>query len=306
MINIIFGAGASFGSGKCTPYCPPLGNNLFENLCEIDGHFKQLPEELKQIFLSKGFESGMAAIDDDSRIINPLQKEVACYLSKFKTTPENAYVRLFNKLKRHISKIAITTLNYDILIEQALSYHGFNIDYNSTNNGITLLKPHGSSNFLPQLPSGMVLQGNTFKNCSSFMEGLKTIAAESHEAVKDWCKDPRNSDLSPVLSIYSKEKRVVINKRLISEIQNKYNEINEQAKLLVLVGIKYIPHDNHIWDSIGESNAKIVVVDPYPEATEKWLKEKGKLQNSVVFKKSFDAAVWDLTKVMHKSIYNAI
>lgn len=299
MINLIFGAGASFGSGKCLPYNPPLGNNLFSNLCELNGSFSKLPVETKELFLSEGFEYGMSSIDDNSRIINPLQKEVACYLSKFQITSENAYVRLFNKIKRYLPLITITTLNYDTLIEQAICSYGFKVDYNATNNGVNLLKPHGSSNFLPQLPNGMIFHGNTIIGCASHIEGLKTNAVSSHDEVVAWCRNPQNNDLSPILSMYSKDKRVVINKQLISEVQKKYKTSIDRSTLTILIGIKYIPHDNHIWDAINKSAAKVVVVDPFPESTVAWLKETKKLDNSIVIKKGFSDSIWDLTKLIH-------
>ena len=155
MVTILFGAGASFGSGSCSPYSPPLGNDLFLKLNEQGGNFSNLNEDIKLKFIEHGFESGMASIEDNSRNITPMQKEMACYLSKFSIKNDNAYARLFNKLRTYLSDITIVTLNYDLLIEQAILMNGYNVDYNADGKGISLLKPHGSSNFLPQLPDGM-------------------------------------------------------------------------------------------------------------------------------------------------------
>lgn len=121
MVTILFGAGASFGSGSCTPYNPPLGNDLFSKLNEQGGNFSKLNDDIKAKFIDHGFEAGMASIKDDSRNITPMQKEMACYLSKFVIKNDNAYARLFNKLRVELSKITIVTLNYDLLIEQAIS-----------------------------------------------------------------------------------------------------------------------------------------------------------------------------------------
>lgn len=157
MITIIFGAGASKGSGSCSPENPPLGNHLFGKLEELKGAYYNLSDGSKRRFRDEGFEAGMATIANDSRVINPLQKELACYLSKFTVEKGNAYIRLFNKLRSCMNQINIVTLNYDLLIEQSLARQGFIVDYNSSGNGIGLLKMHGSSNFLPQLPQGTTM-----------------------------------------------------------------------------------------------------------------------------------------------------
>ena len=83
MITIIFGAGASYDSGRTIPYNPPLGKDLFERLVSLKGAFYNLSDETKKVFIDDGFEAGMAKIPNDSRQINPLQREIAIYLSKF-------------------------------------------------------------------------------------------------------------------------------------------------------------------------------------------------------------------------------
>ncbi|WP_290580211.1 hypothetical protein [Ketobacter sp.] len=244
----------------------------------------------------------MATVADDSRVINPLQKELACYLSSFSVKPDNAYVRLFNKLRSCLDRINIVTLNYDLLIEQSLTNHGFGIDYNANGGGINLLKPHGSSNFLPQLPKGLTISGNTMIGCGTYVEGLETKAVSTVDEVMTWCKDPRNSDLSPVLAMYAEGKRVVVNRNLITNTQKKYSEIISSSKLVVLVGIKYIQHDKHIWEPIENARPNLFIVDPYPNSTIDWIKDKS-ITGVTVVKKGFDEAIWDLTKSVHDALY---
>lgn len=297
MVTIIFGAGASYGSGRCIPTNPPLGMKLYDELVKLNGAFSQLNGEAKKSFESGGFEAGMATVPDNSTIINPLQKELACYLSSFSITPENAYLRLFNRLRPHLSKINIVTLNYDTLIEQAIASIGLGVNYYGNTEGVQVLKPHGSSNFLPQLPEGFNISNVTMMNCGSYVEGLETKAVSTHEEIKVWCNDPRNESISPTLSLYSKDKRVVVGSQLIKNIQKKYNALVDSSNLIILVGIKYIPHDEHIWNCLRESQSPIVVVDPYPEDTEEWGKDCGKT-NVTIIKKGFDEAVWDTVKAI--------
>lgn len=303
MISIIFGAGASYGSGGCSPQNPPLGNDLFSELEGLSGVFNSLSEKSKGVFKKDGFEAGMATIADDSRIINPLQKELACHLSGLSVKADNAYVRLFNKLQSCIDKVNIITLNYDLLIEQALQRYSLIPDYNANKNGVSLLKPHGSCNFLPQLPEGMTLSGNTMLGCGTFIEGLATQAATTKDEITTWCNDPRNSDLSPVLAMYAEGKRVVINRNLISNTQQKFSDAIASSKLVVLVGIKYIPHDIHIWEPIEKAQPELFIVDPYPQSTINWANSK-ELSALTIAEKGFDKAVWDITKAVHKVAYS--
>lgn len=303
MITLIFGAGASYGSGRCLPSNPPLGNDLFSNLVELRGAFARLGDQQKRVFLEQGFEAGMATIANDSRQINPLQKELACYLSSFTTQPDNAYTRLFNKIRTVCDKVAIATLNYDLLIEQSLAHHRIAFDYNGSRLGISLMKIHGSSNFLPEL-GGLVMRGNVMRGGGGFVEGLRVSAVSSATEIRAWCKDSRNSDISPVLAMYEKGKRVVINKRHIEAIQKNYSGTVHKSSHVVIVGTKYVEHDQHVWRPIGESGANILLVDPYPEETLKWAERIG-LQGFTVLSKSFDKAVWDIAKYIRHAAYSS-
>lgn len=302
LISLIFGAGASFGSGGCSPKKPPLGNDLFNELEGLNGAFSQLTESSKEVFRTDGFEAGMATVADDSRIINPLQKELAIYFSKFTIKPDNAYVRLFNKLGNCLGQINIATLNYDLLIEQSINSQGHVFDYNAENQGVHLLKLHGSSNFLPQIPNGSVFSNNTMIGCQSYFEGLNTKAVSTAQEVKSWCKDPKNSDLSPVLAMYAEGKRVVINRNLIQNTQKKYSELIAKSQLVILVGIKYIPRDTHVWGPIEQARSDMLIVDPYPQDTVGWVTANN-FDNVTVIKKSFDSSVWDITKAIHRYLY---
>lgn len=256
MITLIFGAGASSGSVDCFPYKPPTGSELFEELIKLNGTFSKLNINQKKVF-KKNFESGMALIENSSTIINPLQKEIATYLSKFEVGDNNTYVRLFRELKEVMDDITLVTLNYDLLIEQALIKNGLLVKYElNWNNGISLLKPHGSCNFLPILEDRKI-QGNIFKGCGSFIDGLKVFKSMDKNYIKEWCNNLENSDLSPILSMYNKEKRVVINNLFIKKIQEMYETKIKSSSIIILMGIKFLEHDTHIWESIKNSKAQI-------------------------------------------------
>lgn len=298
MVTLIFGAGASFGSGNCYPNNPPLGNELFNELVKLDGAFSRLDEKMKNEFIKKGFEEGMALIQNDSSIINPIQKEVASYLSQFKVENDNAYVNLFKSIKEVINDITIVTLNYDLLIEDALRKNLLFIKYElDWKHGVSLLKPHGSCGFLPDL-GGMNMSGNTMINCGTFVDGLNIFRSINKEEIINWCEDPKNSDISPVLSMYNKEKRIVINKNFISNIQEIYKKKIENSRMIILIGVKYIEHDTHIWEPIKNSKAKVYFNSRsgISEEMEKWSKENN--INLFSIKGSFNEKIEEISNLI--------
>ena len=152
MLSLIFGAGASYGSEAKGVPTPPQGDYLFGELEKLNGAFPGLPEEIKHEFREKGFEQGMLIVPNDSSIINPLQKELALYLSAFKPSENNVYVKLFRMLGDLINEIHLMTLNYDLLIEQSLAISGVKyVRYGVYEGEVSLLKVHGSSNFAKAL-----------------------------------------------------------------------------------------------------------------------------------------------------------
>ncbi|MBD6990000.1 hypothetical protein G3218_03190, partial [Vibrio parahaemolyticus] len=137
--------------------------------------------------------------------------------------------------------------------------------------------------------------GNVMVGCGTFFDGFPTDAVATNQEVVQWCNDPRNSDLSPALSMYEKGKRVVVNSSLIDNIQKQYSNVVANSKFIILVGIKYIEHDTHIWQALEESSATLLVVDPYPQDTINWLSVINR-SNAEVINSGFDTAVWEITK----------
>lgn len=55
--------------------------------------------------------------------------------------------------------------------------------------------------------------------------------------------------------MYAEGKRVVVNSELIKNAQKRYSEIIATSSLVVLVGIKYIAHDVHIFIFLSDGVA---------------------------------------------------
>ncbi|WP_413614737.1 SIR2 family protein [Halomonas cupida] len=273
---LLFGAGASYDSEPNKDLTPPLGAYLFNELEKLGGAFSNLPADQKKHFESGDFESGMASIKNSNFSINPLQNELAIYLSGFLPSDQSAYTYILKNLPNPM-KTTVCTLNYDLLIEESLIECKIPFDYRPRKKAVPLLKIHGSSNFLPMLKeTGLNISNVTMENCAAFVEGIYTKAAANQEEIIEWTLNESNSAVSPVMSMYNREKRVVVNRGIIESIQKNYRKHLSHARLIVISGVRFLQHDTHIWDAIRSAKGKVVIVDPFPEEALKWLASEGK------------------------------
>ncbi|SSG05945.1 hypothetical protein [Klebsiella quasipneumoniae] len=293
MISVLFGAGASNGSESQNIKTPPLGKDLFSELDRLGGYFNKLSNELKCVFLENGFESGMLEVPNDSRIINPLQNELAAYLSSFTPTINSAYVELFEKIAE-INKINLITLNYDLLIEISLELCN---TYGNHRNRLSppLLKLHGSSNFIPDIPIESI-KIKAF-DCGGFFES-SDIKILKQQEVGAWCTKTKE-DFSPVMCMYDKNKKMVICGSYLTRAKKTYRDLIEKSNLIIIIGTKYIPHDKHVWDVILLNRKKrVVIIDPYPDSRFKSLILSKNMKNDVI-EKSFKDSVDDIAKIIN-------
>ncbi len=301
MLSLIFGAGASYGSEAKGVPTPPQGDYLFGELEKLNGAYSRLPEEIKHEFREKGFEQGMLVVPNDCSIINPLQKELALYLSAFKPSEKNVYVKLFRMLGGLVNEIHLMTLNYDLLIEQSLAISGAKyVRYGVHEGEVSLLKVHGSSNFVPDVGENF-LGGMTAVNCGSFIRTDRMDFLNNHNDIQHWCDSPKSAFLSPMMCMYNKEKRAVINKEMLETLKSDFNKAVTESETVVIVGVKYVQHDHHIWDAILDSKADVIVVDPKPD--EELIGELNRKQiNTTIIRKPFDDCVMRLAGLIRSKL----
>lgn len=294
MISILFGAGASKGADVTST--PPLGCELFLSLESLGGAFNALPSEIKKSFINDGFEVGMGMVANDSSVISPLQNELAIFLSSFTASESNAYYLLFSKINKYFEYLNLITLNYDLVIESSLfriGYQSISYDIENMSSRARLMKLHGSSNFVPDIQGS--IKGVRFLNCGTFLETDKIKILTGHDDIKRWCE--RNESFSPIMCMYNKEKRAVINQRYINGLKKSYSEVIRKSNAIVIVGIKYVPHDNHVWDKILSEGAYLLLVDPFPDSDFLNLLSKRKIRYTLL-KKSFHLSVDDIYKFL--------
>jgi hypothetical protein len=292
-ILLLFGAGASLGSGGMT-FLPPSGTELLGILR------KTYPETWGKIsgtfadnFKTLTFEGGMLALYESPRLynVNDLLSDMGLYFSKFTINiiNENLYFRLFNRYRQDIvnGKIILSTLNYECLIEYALI--GLNIpfdfiDYFNKDTGVKLLKLHGSCNFIPQ--GLFVAKAKNALVCPSINTPVKAVQPE--KAIEELS----NNGIMPAMSLYAKGKNNIVCEQQILAIQKKFQEISQVAKTIISIGVRPNADDHHIWDYIVKSGAEIIIIAG-KEHCQEWISE---YPNWKFIGDKFDSAYAELCK----------
>ena len=252
-VVVLLGAGASFGSVGVEPYAPPLGNDLFNDLVKRGGVAATLPEYIKHLFESN-FEDGMAEyFKYSNKNIMSFQRELAYYLAHFKPKESNVYLRLIRELG--CQRVVYSSLNYDLLFELSAAKLGLFTTYSSEyhQGGVRLLKIHGSSNFWPDIPKGML------KNCNFYNSGIADIQApiKPLNQIDTINKCKQEDSLAPAIAMFAEGKAVRISP---DYVQNQYEmwkeQVNKSSNIFV-VGVRVHEIDKHIWSILGNSKAKV-------------------------------------------------
>ena len=122
---ILFGAGASFGSGEVVPKAPPIAGRLLAALSRLYPNARGELSKESQSSLSEDFEAGMVAIGDRRpHALPPLERSMASFFFNFRPRVNNLYRELAQRMKKYSWSGALVTLNYERLLELSLLEEG--------------------------------------------------------------------------------------------------------------------------------------------------------------------------------------
>ncbi|HUT22196.1 MAG TPA: hypothetical protein VMX18_02165 [Candidatus Bipolaricaulota bacterium] len=250
---IVLGAGASYGSDK-PANTPPLTNKLFDELCKsnpegwgsLDGKYKKL--------FRQDFEQAMEQVaKEQPQNMTILQRAMAYYFYKFEPYCSNLYYQLAKKIKKTTWDGAFVSFNYERLLELSLSRVGFqpyigNKPKNS-NNLIELCLPHGYCDiFCTAVKAGST---TIFSGCNVDGPVKKTKTEEEFEG------EIKNS-VPPVMSYFVPSKVTMSGTSFINQQRNRFKELTQTSSVIVIIGMRIRKHDEHIWDPLSSTSAKII------------------------------------------------
>lgn len=217
-----------------------------------------------------------------------LLREMACYFAEFTIAPGNHYLTLASSIAASALRVTIATTNYDTLIEQALSATGRPMTYSApaTGRALSVLKLHGSCNFLPDTGTN-TFRGVTFSDNATNFEG-PTRVVWSNEEVRSFCA--REDSLAPAIALYAPGKKVLFCPTFVSKQQEYWRTEVKTAKVVYVIGMRVLPEDDHIWGTLAASKARLEYVGFEPEEFRSWA-DANRLRDASVLEKTFASAL---------------
>lgn len=273
-IVFLLGAGASFGNPDCISTPPPLGNKLFEELEKLNGITKSIKPSIKKEFY-KNFENGMNILYKEQELLVPsFLKEMALYFTIFKPGNKNYYLKLIEVSKKIKQQVIFSTTNYEMLIELSATRLGYGYVYEGQpvpKDKISVLKIHGSCNFLPDL-KGSIFRNVKFKNNNVNLES--DVKPTSIEETINFCK--QEDSLAPALAMYNQDKKILFCPNFVLQQQKMFAKEILRARRIYVIGLRVNPVDRHIWSVLAKSTGKLLYVGLEKETFFDWVEKVGR------------------------------
>lgn len=252
---LLLGAGASYGSDYTGT--PPLGVDLAQALCAFNPQgWGALPQTLLDVF-DEDFEKGMVmASKKYSHALPVLQRAMAAYFFNFLPRTSNLYVRLANSIREASWDGAICTLNYERYTELCISHVGLQPVVGQASNAgstVELCYPHGCCHFFCDSVRG-TSQGVSFSGMNVRTNGPIRMISDPNKF-----QDRINNDaFPPAMSYFEPQKITTSGANFIEGQRQRFNYLIGNADTVVVVGIRVRTHDEHIWNPLKSSPARIV------------------------------------------------
>jgi hypothetical protein len=251
---ILFGAGASYGSDNIGT--PPLGSDLFDALVSFNqSGWGQIPSNLKDNF-RHDFEEGMRTISrSNPHWMPPLQRAMAAYFFNFVPQPGSLYRKLASRILKSSWDGAISTINYERLLELSLISEGLRpiIGTSRNANEIELCLPHGCCHIFCESVRG-----------TSSMVSFAGPMVKTNGPVKvipnpaEFQSRIQNDAFPPVMSYFEPEKQTTSGASFINNQRHHFSELVSEASTIGIVGVRVRPNDTHIWDPLDKTSARLV------------------------------------------------
>ena len=188
-------------------------------------------------------------------------RDMASYFLDFTPAPGNLYFELVERLEGMGERVALATLNYDLLLDAALSvrWRALWIGEPAELDGAPcLLKPHGAPNLIPDTEH--VFIGGTVIGCPAILDAPSKISAPNE--VISWLEvqDVRDNQLAPVMSLYARDKNSLWCSDRVMESRTHFAEMARTVQNIIVCGVRHVDHDGHIWKPLHESAAKLIYI----------------------------------------------
>jgi hypothetical protein len=270
-IAILFGAGASFGSGNVNPYPPPLGANLYADLAEqFPQSWGSLPSEIAEVFEKNQFEEAMVAIwATPSALVQQLLIDMTIYFSRFRAgaTRSDCYSQLIDVLTttRLCRSTGIATLNYECVFDEIMARAGRSPTYlapKPTARQSVLWKLHGACNLLAPIE----IYNSTMVSVSHYYEG----PIEVYPLDRIGEKYGGGYSMPAAMSLFAKGKHTPVASNFVGIARDHWAQWVRRSDVSIIIGAHPNYGDAHVWSPIIEGRSLVWYVGgteggDYPE-----------------------------------------
>ncbi len=278
---ILFGAGASFGSDADNRYTPPLGGDLFDALCRFGSQsWGAVPQQFANLFRGD-FEQGMRefALSYGGANVDILQRAMAGYFFQFRPRQQSLYHRLARCAKQTGWDGAFATLNYERLLELALTAEAVQPRVGSPSQppgAIELCLPHGCCHIF-----GMIRAHNISASSGVTFDGGRVEVVDNPQK---FSARLLNDVIPPVMSYFEPQKKTRSGVSFIKRQRDRYSRLVGEAEVVGVVGVRVRPHDAHIWEALRETRARIVYCagESGAEEFQAWAEASGRRGDQVL------------------------
>ena len=261
-LAILTGAGASNGAGDIAPAPPPLSGQLFDELVQsCPNSWGRLPDATASGFRSD-FETAMADLwAVSSAGSSQLLIDMALYFSSFDPSPahqKDCYSRLLRALKVNglIRTTAFATLNYECILDVCANRQGLQLAYlgpSPPRNNLLIWKLHGACNLLPALPIWDLTVQLVNPTTQSYYDG----PVEPVNLVELRRRYSAGYALPPAMSLFAPGKPTPVATSFIDETRRQWAEWVRHATAVVVIGVRPVLADTHLWQPIISSKAQV-------------------------------------------------
>ncbi|EOD56738.1 hypothetical protein G113_02009 [Aeromonas molluscorum 848] len=229
--------------------------------------------------------------------IMSFQRELAEYLASFRPTAKNVYITLLRELASQ--RVIYSSLNYDLLFELSAASIGLFTNYSSEykRGGVRLLKFHGSSNFWPDLPTGMIrnvhISGSGRADIQAQIKPLNQIDTLNKCRLED--------SIAPAIAMFAVGKTVKVSPDYVEHQYDLWKTQVIKSSKIFIVGVRVHEIDEHIWSLLGQVKGKITYFgfEGDKGEFEQW-KENHKKKNAYFLKSDFENAVSLIRRMIHR------
>ena len=119
----------------------------------------------------------------------------------------------------------------------------------------------------------------------------------SYKSICEWHDNHRFDSLAPIMCNYAEGKNCMVNPEVILEAQDFWSKTLNETGILILIGVRYIAEDKHIWDCLETYSCDIAVINPDSNELDV-INTRYPDKKVIVFKEGFTESIPKVTELI--------